>query len=162
MDSLQRSISSITQLLQKFASNSATSALPRLRSLAPPTVIHLRNTHPDSSLRVRCITSFSFLNCFLIHMPFRTLCFPLLFYIQVDHILLRILTSHSGSAPESFRGSSLIWFLSLLPSPAVDHCVTSPDGCTAMFESSHPCLSNNLPFGKLVPPLSICFLLLTP
>ncbi|MED6240259.1 hypothetical protein ATANTOWER_018274 [Ataeniobius toweri] len=41
------------------------------RCLAPPTDIHHCNARPGSSLRVRCITSFSFLNCFLIHMPFK-------------------------------------------------------------------------------------------
>ncbi|KAK5613852.1 hypothetical protein CRENBAI_015458 [Crenichthys baileyi] len=41
---------------------------------------------------------------------------------------------------------------SWLVSKEVDHCVTSPDGCTATFESSHPRLTNNLPFGELVPP----------
>ncbi|MEQ2306806.1 hypothetical protein AMECASPLE_012020 [Ameca splendens] len=54
MDSLQSFITSFTQLVREFASNSATSALPLLRSLAPPTVIHPRNVHPGSSLRHFC------------------------------------------------------------------------------------------------------------
>ncbi|MEQ2192876.1 hypothetical protein XENOCAPTIV_018913 [Xenoophorus captivus] len=41
------------------------------RSSAPPTVIHHSNARPGSSLRLRCITSFSFLYGFLIHMPFK-------------------------------------------------------------------------------------------
>ncbi|MEQ2169110.1 hypothetical protein GOODEAATRI_021482 [Goodea atripinnis] len=54
MDSLQRSLSSITQLLWEFASNSAMSALllRSTRSSAPLTDIHHRNARPGSSLRV--------------------------------------------------------------------------------------------------------------
>ncbi|MEQ2257611.1 hypothetical protein ILYODFUR_036462 [Ilyodon furcidens] len=37
-----------------------------------------------------------------------------------------------------------------LPSPEVDHCVASPDGFTAVFNSSDHRLTKNLPFGKLV------------
>ncbi|MEQ2238880.1 hypothetical protein ILYODFUR_037822 [Ilyodon furcidens] len=61
MDSLQSFISSFTQLLWEFAFNSATSAFPLL---AVPMSSLL-------SLRVRCSTPFFFLNCFLIHMPFK-------------------------------------------------------------------------------------------
>ncbi|MEQ2315803.1 hypothetical protein AMECASPLE_026113 [Ameca splendens] len=43
----------------------------------------------------------------------------------------------------------------ILPSSEVDHCVASPDGFTAMFKSSHPRLTKNLPSGELVQPLSI-------
>ncbi|MED6262629.1 hypothetical protein ATANTOWER_023058 [Ataeniobius toweri] len=73
MDSLQSFISSFTQLHREFASNSATSALPLLCSLAPPIDIHPRNIRPGSSLRVRCITLFSFLN---IYMTFKHTVFP--------------------------------------------------------------------------------------
>ncbi|MEQ2235120.1 hypothetical protein ILYODFUR_038407, partial [Ilyodon furcidens] len=45
-------------------------------SSAPPTDIHHSNAHPGSSLRVKCITSFSFLYGFLIHMPFKHAVFP--------------------------------------------------------------------------------------
>ncbi|MEQ2293120.1 hypothetical protein AMECASPLE_029969 [Ameca splendens] len=56
MDSLQSFISSFTQLLREFASNSATSAFRPLRqhstrSLAPPTDIHHGNARPGSSLK---------------------------------------------------------------------------------------------------------------
>ncbi|MEQ2242018.1 hypothetical protein ILYODFUR_031395, partial [Ilyodon furcidens] len=51
MDSLQRSVSSITQFLQEFASNSATSALPRLRSAdAQPAPWLLPLTFPIATL----------------------------------------------------------------------------------------------------------------
>ncbi|MEQ2289780.1 hypothetical protein AMECASPLE_036779 [Ameca splendens] len=87
-------------------------------------------------------------------MPFNHAVFPTLLHSGRSYT-----PTHSNISlrrcSKSFRGSSLIWFLSLLLCPEVDHCLASPDGFTAMFKSSHPCLTKNLPFGELVPPLSI-------
>ncbi|MEQ2291000.1 hypothetical protein AMECASPLE_008862 [Ameca splendens] len=100
MDSLQSFISSFTRL--QFCYISISSSPFRQRStcsLAPPTDIHHRNARPGSSLRVRCITSFSFLNRFLIHMPFKHAVFPTPLLHSGRSYTPMLPTSHSGSAP---------------------------------------------------------------
>ncbi|MEQ2277057.1 hypothetical protein XENORESO_018780 [Xenotaenia resolanae] len=119
MDSLQRPISSLTQFLREFASalchvSTSSSLLCRrsTRSSAPPTDIHHCNARSGLSLRVRYITSFSFLYCFLIHVPFKHAVFP----TPLLHSGRSYTPMHSNISlrfrSKSCRGSSFIWFLS--------------------------------------------------
>ncbi|MEQ2314668.1 hypothetical protein AMECASPLE_014561 [Ameca splendens] len=143
MDSLQHS--NYHPLLSFFRSSLPSlprqhflvSALPMLNPFLGSSHCHYhRIAHPSSSLKVRCITPFSFLNySSFICKSGRCVSTPL------SHSGRSYTPTHSIISvrfwSKSFKSSSFIWFLSLLPSPEFDHCVTSPDGCPAKFESSH-------------------------
>ncbi|MEQ2250139.1 hypothetical protein ILYODFUR_036709 [Ilyodon furcidens] len=111
MDSLQRS--NYHPLLSFFRSSLPSlprqhflvSALPTLNPFLGSSHCHYhRNAHPSSSLKLRCITPFSF-STIPHSYAILVAAFPLLFHIQVDHILPRILSFNSGSAPNLPRAA---------------------------------------------------------
>ncbi|MEQ2230181.1 hypothetical protein ILYODFUR_026582 [Ilyodon furcidens] len=91
--------------------------------------------------------SILFLNCFLIHLLFKHAVFPTRRYIKVDHILLCILTSHSGTAPNPAGAAHSSIFSNIL-SPKVDHCFALPDGLILCLNYLLPTFLR-IPFGGL-------------